>query len=74
MKMLIMTLALIVAPAAAFAESNGGPAAPISAFTIWQQQSGQGKAFTSLSVLAQQARNGPTQTQVTTTTPKTLTN
>ena len=72
MKMLIMTLALIVAPAAAFAENNGGPAAPISAFTIWQQQSSQGKAFTSLSVL--QARNGPTQTQVTTTTPKTLTN
>jgi hypothetical protein len=74
MKTLIMILPLIVAPTAAFADGNGGPAAPISAFTIWQQQSSQGKAFTPLSVLAQQARNGPTQTQVTTTTPKTLTN
>jgi hypothetical protein len=74
MKMLIVILALIIAPAAAFADGNGGPAAPISAFTIWQQQGSQGKAFTPQSVLAQQARNGPTQTQVTTTTPKTLTN
>lgn len=74
MKILIVILALTIAPVAAFADGNGGPAAPISAFTIWQEQGSQGKTFTSLSVLAQQARNGPTQTQVTTTTPKTLTN
>jgi hypothetical protein len=74
MKKLIATLALVFAPAAAFADGNGGPAAPISAFTIWQQEGSQGKAFTPLSVLAQQAHNGPTQTKVTTTTPKTLTN
>lgn len=74
MKKLITVLVLISAPAAAFADGNGGPVAPNSAFAIWMQEGSKGVAFTPMSVLAQQARNSPAQTQVTTTTPKTSTN
>jgi hypothetical protein len=74
MKKLIVVLALVCAPVAAFADGNGGPVTPDSPFAIWQQEGSKGVAFTPMAVLAQQAHNGPTQVQVTTTTPKTQTN
>ena len=74
MKKLTMVLVLISAPAAAFADGNGGPVTPDSAFAIWQQEGSSGKAYTPMAVLAQQAHNSPTQTQFATTPPKTSTN
>jgi hypothetical protein len=74
MKKLIMVLVLISAPVAAFADGNGGPVAPNSAFAIWMQEGSNGKAYTPMLVLAQQGHNSPTQTQFATTPPKTSSN
>jgi hypothetical protein len=59
--MLAAVLALTMGTATAMAQGNGGPAAPITPFTIWSAESAAGKPLTPTSELIRMAHNTPTQ-------------
>ena len=60
--MLATMLALAMGTGMAMAQGNGGPAAPITPFTIWSAESAAGKPLTPTSELSQMAHNPPVQT------------
>jgi|KBSSwiStaDraftv2_1062776.scaffolds.fasta_scaffold2208927_1 hypothetical protein len=59
--MFAAVLVLAMGTGMAMAQGNGGPAAPITPFTIWSAEGAAGKPLTPLSELIRMAQRAPAQ-------------